>query len=149
MTLAKTDTEAVRLARTARDAIVKAKSLPELRDIRDQAQAIAEYFKLQGISLEAQNEIATTKLLAERKLGQLLAPQKAGNPELSQGKRIATLPELGIDHNQSSRWKKEASVPEELFQEYLDENKRTATRSHRLRYSVLPTRSHSKRNVSR
>jgi len=54
-------------------AIAKARSVDEVKDIRDKAEAVRKYAKQAGISLEGQNMLAEIKLRAERKAGALLA----------------------------------------------------------------------------
>jgi hypothetical protein len=58
---------------TARRALVEAKDLPEVKDIRDKVLAIQTYLHQQQCSLAALNIVAELKLRAERRLGQLLA----------------------------------------------------------------------------
>src|SRR5207245_2004996 len=53
----------------------------------------------------------------------LAASVRAGNPQFSRevrvGKQTVQLADLGISHNQSSRWQLAAALPEARFEEYL------------------------------
>lgn len=62
-----------------------------------------------------QNAAAEIKIRAERRAGEILAETvQVGNPQLSQRATIApTLDDLGINRDQSSRWQKIASIPED------------------------------------
>ena len=88
-------------------------------DYRDKAQAITQYIKNRGEGLKAVNGYSELKIISERVLGRLI-PDKVspGNPQLSHDERIS-LDELGIDHNQSHRWQKEAKISEETFERYI------------------------------
>jgi hypothetical protein len=57
----------------ARKALTAAKSLDDVLQIRDQAEALRVYVKAAADSLEAANAAAEIKLRAERKAGEMLA----------------------------------------------------------------------------
>lgn len=111
-----------------RTAIVEARDIDEVKDIRDKAEALRQYAKQAGESLENQNMIAEIKLRAERRAGELLAEMpkaKGGQPYQEQptGNTVKpvetttpTLTDLGISKAQSSRWQSIASLPEEVFE---------------------------------
>lgn len=108
----------------ARIALAEARSIDDVKAIRDQAEALRLYAKQAGESLEMQNDIAEIKLRAERRAGEILREMGRG-----QGKRDETyhrgrfaplkLADLGLSYNQSSRWRIEASVPEEVFEHHV------------------------------
>ena len=58
---------------TARQAIIQAKSIDEVRDIRNKAEALRVYAETAGLGLQMQNDCAEIKLRAERRAGELLA----------------------------------------------------------------------------
>jgi site-specific DNA-methyltransferase (adenine-specific) len=104
-------------------ALSEAKMVPEVKIIRDKAGAIQQYLKQQGYCLSAQNDAAELKLRAERKLGELLASNGERRGGNSHGGSSAPLPD-GIDWNQSHRWQRIASLPEQLFETHIEETKK-------------------------
>lgn len=122
----------------AKRALAEARTIDEVKQIRDKAEALRLYVKQQGDSLEMQNDIAEIKLRAERRAGELLAEmEKAkGNAGTMAGRDSSggfilkppegdapTLADLGISKSQSHRWQIEASLPEEIFEQYVAETK--------------------------
>ena len=120
----------------ARQAIVEAKTVDEVKDIRDKAEAMRMYAKQAGESLAVQNDIAEIKLRAERRVGELLKdmPKNTGakgNP----GGRGATvvrshdetaqpkLSDIGISKSQSSRFQQVADLPEDEFEQHIQQTK--------------------------
>jgi len=114
-----------KLGNTTR-ALAEAKSLDDIRQIRDIAEAARTYARAAEMGIEAQNHAAEIKLRAERKAGEFLAEmelskgsqgQLNGNPNF--GGRIVeppkndtpTLTDLGINKSQSSRWQTIATLP--------------------------------------
>jgi len=57
----------------ARQALTLAKSIDEVKDIKDKAEALRAYAKQAGMGLQMQNDCAEIKLRAERRAGELLA----------------------------------------------------------------------------
>ena len=107
-----------------RTAIAQAKTLNEVRNIRDKAEAIRVYVKAAGYGLDIQNDAAEAKIHAERKAGEMLAEQgpKRGGDRKSKSKgHDVTLKDIGVTNKQSERWQAEASVPEEVFQAHVAE----------------------------
>lgn len=128
----------------ARNAIAHARTIDELKEIRDKAEAVRAYSKQAGLSLDIQNDAAEIRLRAERRAGALLRDmdrQRQGRPE----KRLQaetfsappTLEELGIEKTQSHRWQRQAAVPEEDFERWVAQTRTaggeiTGTGLHRL-----------------
>jgi site-specific DNA-methyltransferase (adenine-specific) len=108
----------------ATKALALATSLDTVKDVRDKAEAVRVYLRQQRGSHEAQNYAAKLKLRAERRLGELLADgvgHNGGRPaKRSHDATVSNgqIPE-GISRDQSSRWQRIASVPEERFEAYL------------------------------
>jgi hypothetical protein len=99
--------------------LAEAKSVDEVADLRDKAQAMAAYFRQRSYGLEAMNDAAEIKLRAERRLGELLAETvRPGNPQLSNGSTIGRLPE-GVSRDDSSRWQRVAQVPHPDFERHV------------------------------
>jgi N6-adenosine-specific RNA methylase IME4 len=108
--------------------LAEAKSLDEVKEIRDKAAALQYYLRQQGEGLEAQNTAAEIRLRAERRAGELLAemPKHDGNPRLHDATRLA---DLGIEKTQSHRWQRIASLPSDDFEAHIG---RTKERGHEL-----------------
>ena len=101
--------------------LAEAKSLDEIKSIRDKAEAARAYVKAAKLGLELQNRAAEVKLRAERKAGGLLRTLKLrGGDRKSKGQAAALkLRDLDISRDQSKRWQRIASVPEAEFSNYL------------------------------
>lgn len=123
----------------AMKALSAAKTLDDVLQIRDQAEALRVYVKAASDSLEAANAAAEIKLRAERKAGEMLdkSPNKpAGRPSkipvTPTGISIPSLAELGVSENQSSRWQRASRVDSDAFEAYLrdcQENGREVTQA--------------------
>lgn len=98
------------------------KTLDEIKAIRDKAEAVRSYAQSAKLGLELQNIAAELKLRAERKARDLLSTLKLrGGDRKSNGYRDRLkLGDLGISQNQSKRWQKEATVPAEKFNRYIE-----------------------------
>ena len=118
----------------AKRELAQATSIDEVKSIRDKAQALRTYAKQQSDSHEMQNQCAEIKLRAERRAGELLAespPKHTGRkPEkTSPGKNKSlevtnlSLDDIGITKNQSSAWQKISKIPEEIFENHIEETK--------------------------
>jgi DNA modification methylase len=120
----------ITLVSQAKTALAEARSLDEVKDIRDKAEAMRLYLKQRDESLEAQNTAAEIKLWAERKAGELLKamPKHPGGRPLENhrhddGSFTPTLADIGVDENQSRRWQTVASLPEDEFTRHIEETK--------------------------
>jgi hypothetical protein len=96
-------------------------SLKEVKAIRDKAEAARHYAKSAKLGFKIQNQAAEWKLRAERRAGQLLPDLvvHGGNRKANSSDGKLKLEDLGIDHNQSARWQREAKVPDEIFEQYV------------------------------
>lgn len=114
-----------------RQAIVQAHRIDDVKDIRDKAEALRQYAKQAGESLDSQNMIAEIKLRAERRAGELLAEMPKAKPSGSNQYEDRshdvtdppTLDDLGITKMQSSRFQAVASIPDALFEAHIAETK--------------------------
>src|SRR6266852_3603492 len=109
-----TETALAQLDR-ARQALAEARTLPEVKKIRDQAEAMRTYARAAHLSREAMNYAGEIKLLAERKAGELLGQLKksqggyapnaaasvAGASEYAQ-----TLKDTGTPSRTASHWQR-------------------------------------------
>ena len=113
--------ELKRLDNIAR-ALAETTSLKDVKEIRDKAEAARHFARGACLGLELQNQAAKVKLQAERRAGQLLeelAPH-GGNRKSSCHNGNLNLEALGINSHQSARWRREAAVPEDIFQRYVE-----------------------------
>lgn len=105
-------------------ALAEAHSIDEVKQIRDQAEAMRQYIKQQKGSLVMQNQAAEIKIRAERRAGEMLGERDKNKGARGIGvsfhdESAPTLSELGISENQSHRWQLEAGVPEVEFEEHV------------------------------
>jgi len=120
--------ELVLLSRAQR-AIAQARTLDEVKDMRDRAVAVKAYVKKAQLGQQLVVNAAVIRLRAERKIGEMLgsveladaAPgnQYTGRLDIAAGDRPIFLRDLGISKLDSSRSQKIACVPEELFEKYI------------------------------
>jgi N6-adenosine-specific RNA methylase IME4 len=98
----------------------------DLKNLRDQAQAIRQYMRQRDYSLQAQNDAAEIKVRAERRLGEILKrnPPRRGNPQLSSRSTIGRIPD-GVSRDQSSQWQRIAGITEPVFERKVAEAKQT------------------------
>jgi phage N-6-adenine-methyltransferase len=107
--------------------LAQARSVDEVREIREKARAIEVYQRMRGASLSAQQDAAEIVLRAERRLGELCAvvAEKSQTAGLKRGPRPDSpsgrekLGDLGIAHHESSRWQKLAAIPEPVFEQHV------------------------------
>ena len=105
----------------AGQALTKARSLDEIKIIRDKAEAVRKYAQSASLGLDVQNRAAEVKLRAERQAGKLLAQlMLRGGDRRSKGHSDRLkLDDLGLTPNQSKRWQLQARIPESLFREHV------------------------------
>jgi len=101
--------------------LADAKSLDEIKTVRDKAEAARTYVKAARLGLELQNRAAEVKLRAERKAGEFLKSLKlrGGDRRSKRHDAPLKLEDLGISRDQSKRWQYVASVTEAEFLDYL------------------------------
>lgn len=120
----------------ARRAIAEAKSIDEVKDIRDKAEAVRVYAKQSGLSQDIVNDAAEIKIRAEYRAGQLLKEMEKNKGAVAGGKKDGprghivlprdtspTLSALGVSKNESSRWQMLATIPEEEFEAKLHDER--------------------------
>lgn len=111
----------LQLIEHGRRALAEAKTVGQVKEIRDQAAAIQRYLNQKDGASAASIDAAELKLWAERRLGELLASEgerrggasKSHDGTLKKGTSQA-LP-AGVNKSQSHRWQKMAEVPEKAF----------------------------------
>ena len=108
----------------ARSALAEARSVDEVKDIRDKSEAMRAYARM---AKDTQLEIDATelRLRAERRLGIMLSQQdfhKGGRPSKtgSSGEPVLTLADVGIDKKMSSRAQRIGGIGEQAFEEMVE-----------------------------
>ncbi len=113
----------------ARSALAEARSVDEVKDIRDKAEAMRAYARMANdTQLEA--DATELRLRAERRLGIMLSAAKQAG-QLSRGQppknctnegqfSRVTLDEVGIDRKLSSRSQKVGGIGEQAFEALID-----------------------------
>jgi hypothetical protein len=113
-------------------ALAECSNLNEVKRIVDIAEAARTYARAAKMGLEAQNHAAELKLRAERKAGELLQQLERSNggdrrsSEFQPGilnEYRSVLTENEVTPSTAHRWQFEATVPDELFEEYVAEVK--------------------------
>ncbi len=93
-------------------------SVKDIKDYQGAAEAVRKLAKSARAGLEAQNVAAELKIRSERRGGDILRsmPLKGGDRKSSTHHMRETLETMGISQNESTRWQKIASVPEDVFE---------------------------------
>lgn len=111
------------LVSSAKQALVQASTIDEVKDVIDKAEAIRLYFRKAADGLEIQNQAAEIKLRAERRAGELLCEisryQRGGDRRSKSRDGTLKLSDLKINKNQSSRWQKLAGLDEDTFEQHI------------------------------
>jgi len=114
----------------AEQVLAEARTLDDIKDIRDKAQAAQVYAKKAGLSKSIIVHASAIKVQAERRLGQILstlplATSSPGNQHTGKLDRLhdTTCPlrwhDLGITESDSSRAQQIASLPATTFNGYV------------------------------
>lgn len=116
--------------------LAEARTIDEVKHIRDKAAALKLYMRQRGMSLEAQNAAAEIKLRAERRAGELLEEMPkhpAGRPPENRFHDETDSPpayaDLGIQKTQAYRWQQVAKIPEPEFERHVEETKARTSRA--------------------
>lgn len=134
-------------------ALAAAKSVDEVKEIHNQAEAMRAYAK-QAKNKQLEIDASEIRFRAERRIGELMAAQreagllKAGGdrPTQEEIRRVAdkpieksiTLAEAGIDKNLADRARKYAAVPEQEFESILaDRRERIETENKRVTVNLI------------
>jgi hypothetical protein len=115
-----------------RIALARARTLPEVKKIRDIAEAARVYAKAAHMSKESLDYAAELKLSAERKAGGILArlqKSSGGRPEKTAASFAGvseyqkTLEETDTPTRTARYWQEVASIPEETVKSYVTKAK--------------------------
>jgi N6-adenosine-specific RNA methylase IME4 len=108
--------------------LAEAKTLDEILHVENLAQRARDFAKAAGLGRTAWNQAAVVMLNARRKAGQTLIEMKhrgelaarGANPKKRKSQAgTITIDDLGLTKNQSSRYQKEAKVPQDVFDEWV------------------------------
>lgn len=108
--------------------LAEAKSLDEVKNIMDIAEAARTYARAARLGLDAQNHAAEIKIRAERKAGELLLnlERKPGertdkpHSNLVQGSEYReVLDSEEIPNTTAHRWQQAAQIPEKAFEQHV------------------------------
>jgi hypothetical protein len=102
----------------ARRALEEARTVDEVKDVRDKAEALRLYTRQAGESLDMQNACAEIKLRAERKIGEMSGPPKHGGDRKSSG-RMTLDCASEVEPSLKKRCRRVASVPEKVFEQHI------------------------------
>jgi hypothetical protein len=122
--------DAIQLRDNARYQLEQIKDLESGIDYLNKVKAIETWVKAEKKDAELQNMIAEQKIRTQRILGQLLKDSENGQGMRSdlvdtndQVKHKTTLSDYGITKDQSSTFQQIAEIPEEIFEEFIEEKK--------------------------
>jgi N6-adenosine-specific RNA methylase IME4 len=107
----------------AQSEIEQARSIDEVKDIRDRAEAARQYARAAGYSREITNACAEIKIRAERRAGELLKEVEFSKGAATPSHDVTPLPthdDLGVSRMQSSRWQKVSEIPEDVLDAYFE-----------------------------
>lgn len=106
-------------------ALAEAKTIPEVKDLRDQASTFKEWLKKRHASRLDKNAIAELQIRAERKLGVMLEEGLEWGGDRKSESRLDNqtlkLDTLGISKFQSHWWQLVANILEDDFTTYISE----------------------------
>lgn len=119
----------------ARQALMEAKTLNEIKEIKDIAKAVKAYAQAKKLGVEMVNDATEIELRAEREMGKLIQQkQEAGELAKESDNQFtvvvtegdhhkSTLSEIGISKKESSTSKRLAAIPEDKFEQKINELK--------------------------
>lgn len=102
--------------------LAEARTIEEVKAIRDVAQMMIYAVRELKLSTQAQNDAAEIKVRAERRIGGMLAemPKHNGDPRSHDATRLS---DLGIDKHESSRCQQIATVPDAAFEAHISKER--------------------------
>lgn len=109
----------------------EAKSLDEVKNIMDIAEAARTYARAAKLGLDAQNHAAEICLIAKRKAGEFLGQldrkesnQHVAKSNVGNSEYADAIEDAGITYQDANRWQQIATVPEEKFSEFIEHAKK-------------------------
>jgi hypothetical protein len=110
--------------------LAEAKSLDELKEIHDIALAAEAYAKAHRLGVLAENHAIEVRLLAGRRIGELVPPEPRGGPRGTPKSEVRTM--LPVTKQRLSEFRKLAAVPIVKFKAKIAEAK---SRNEKISYS--------------
>jgi len=112
-----------------RTAVAECHSVDEITLIRNKAEAYRYALRQAKESPEVIRKAEEIKLRAERRAGELLGEtvNHGGDRKTESRSNDTTLNDIGVTKDQSSKWQKIASIPEEKFENFLSVQKELST----------------------
>ncbi|MDP3768831.1 MAG: hypothetical protein Q8S13_12515 [Dehalococcoidia bacterium] len=138
--LTKSDAPALLPVEQARALLARCRTVDEAKDIRDKATAIKVYLRTRNAATDAKQDAAEIELLAERRMGELLAvmPKATGAKGIGpiavaerNRNEPPTLADLGIEKTEAHRAQRLADVPTDKIDAYVSDcraNGKTVTK---------------------
>lgn len=130
-------------------AVAEAKSVDEVKDLRDRAEAMRAYAR-QAKNKQLEIDASEIRFRAERRIGELMAAQREAGLLANGGDAMRarvvekpevspiTLSEAGIDKNLADRARKYAAVPEQEFESILaNRRERIETENKRVTVNLI------------
>ncbi len=109
--------------------LIEIANVSQLKEIIARSEALKIYAAQAKKGLEIQNQVAEIKLRAEKRIGNLLVemPKQRGARPADMGLQAETpsLSDLGIEKTQSHRWQTIASLPDDQFEQYVSDVKKS------------------------
>lgn len=108
--------------------LAEAKTLDEVKNIMDVAEAARTYARAAKLGLEAQNNATEIKLRAERKAGEMLKQLERGKPGVKNelhstlecnSEYREVLEDQAIPNTTAHRWQTVAAIPKETFERHI------------------------------
>lgn len=126
-----TITEATRM-------LAEARSLDDVRQLRDVAEAARVYARAHDLGLQAENHAAEIKLRAERRIAEMVrdARQAGELADAHRPKEVSdarTLPDFGLDRRRVNEWTEALSIPEPEFEAFVSQGRAGRLSSARVR----------------
>lgn len=100
-------------------AVEKARTVQELKEIRDQAEAVRQYAKQRGESTSIIFEASEIKVRAEWRAGKLLREDPDLGPGKGKGYIVKPLEKYGVDKSESHRWQRLAELTEKELESWI------------------------------
>ena len=106
--------------------LAEAKTIEEVAEVRNYAEAVRLVARQAKAGLGAQNQAAELKLRAERRGGEMLEQLRADGEVANHGGNRSsrlmpvTLNDVGITKNQVSNWQRIAAIPETKFEQHIE-----------------------------
>lgn len=102
-------------------ALVEATDIRDIKRLHDESAVLRLLVKKARLGFDAQQQVAEMQLRIARRAGEMLIQLEDNGTRHTRGgkERAVTLPELGIEKWESSRWQHIARIPDDTFEAYM------------------------------